>query len=555
MLIECIRTRDYIEEHKSSLSSLQSITSKLNKLSFELKDIDISLTENKSESKEVNLNENIELQLLKDQMNTISKEYSSYDIGNRLILEQSLNYNTSIDKYDFIYYKPIARHDSGGFTNIIIITALNDTLYFHDIYMNRIFDIKLNYSIGDVITFKQIDETDFYILNKNRTIISKYTLTSQKYENKLKNNSIKNITIRTFKESKYNENNDNRIYDLSYNYLASLQKIYFDIVLKEQFSLFNYTNSSDININDTIDVITPVLTKGSKSINIITYNRHLYKIKAINFDIINHLILPNDISNHQAYNSLPIVFMNFYSFISLDNNIIIHSFNKEIAVECKIVSMRPFTINNYYFDSVYHILFVIGDEGNLYYSFPNIFGHHRTKCDIHFLFKINLKFKEKYQINMLRKDLLISNEYNQYVVINFEEVEWNDSQSFKNFKINQVNLQKNEGHLLSQSKLIRTSMEHYLLIRSKDNEVLLYHIPNINGKIIGNEEIGFNFKVPVIFIALVVIFFVNYYKKKQGNNQSSEAFRGEIMKELKKYEGGGGGGPIKQRKDKGFKRD
>lgn len=548
ILLKYIKTKDFIEEHKSSLSLLHSITSKLNELSIAL----FQITSRKNNSNQTLFVENIELNVLKKEKQLIKKDIFSYDIANRLIMEQSLKYNSSIDKYEFLYYKPIAKHDSGAFTQILIITALNDTLYFNDVYMNQIFNLKLNYSIRELITFKQIDESDIYILNKNRTILSKYSFVSQKHENKVINDVIDKITIKTFKENKNNEDEDNKIYDLFYNYKSSLQKIAFNLVLRDHFSIYNNSNDSNRNINDTIEIITPILTKGLKTINIITQNRHLYKIKAITFEIIHHFVLDNNniLNQLNNLNPLPMLFMNFYSFISMNNSIFINSFDKSLSVECINHSMKSATINNYYFDSVYHLLFIIDEEGNLFYSFPNIFGHIKASCDVYFLFKLKITAVSKYQMNMLRKDLLISNEYNEYVFINFEEVEWNDAKSFNRFKIKQIQFPRSEGYLSSQSKIIKTSMEHYLMIRSSENEVLLYHIPNINGKLKGNEEIGFNFKVPVIFIALIVIFFVNYYKKKQGNNISSEAFRGEIMNELKKY-----GRGMKQKRDKEFKRE
>ena len=49
----------------------------------------------------------------------------------------------------------------------------------------------MNYSIGDIITFKTIDETDFYLLNKDRNQIQKFSIQLHKYINETSNNEQK----------------------------------------------------------------------------------------------------------------------------------------------------------------------------------------------------------------------------------------------------------------------------------------------------------------------------------------------------------------------------
>jgi hypothetical protein len=51
----------------------------------------------------------------------------------------------------------------------------------------------------------------------------------------------------------------------------------------------------------------------------------------------------------------------------------------------------------------------------------------------------------------------------------------------------------------------------------------------------GNEQIKFNFKIPVIIISLVVIFFYNYYKKKNEKDLfQQKKYKGEILEQLRK---------------------
>ena len=83
-------------------------------------------------------------------------------------------------------------------------------------------------------------------------------------------------------------------------------------------------------------------------------------------------------------------------------------------------------------------------------------------------------------------------------------------------------------------------MYNYMIMKENKNKLLLYYIPNVNSKIKGNEEISFNFKIPIIIVALVIIFFVNYIKKKNEKDEfEKRKLKNQVIEEIRKYGGSG----------------
>ena len=140
---------------------------------------------------------------------------------------------------------------------------------------------------------------------------------------------------------------------------------------------------------------------------------------------------------------------------------------------------------------------------------------------------------------MMRRDLIISNKADTLEFLNFEDIEWGNSETFNKVKRQIIHVDEIGVENEAELKLIKTSLEHFLMMKnSMSNKLLLYHIPNINSKIKGSEEVGFNFKIPIIFIALVIIFIVNYYKKKKNvKEEDSEFLKKQVLDELKRYGG------------------
>ena len=196
-------------------------------------------------------------------------------------------------------------------------------------------------------------------------------------------------------------------------------------------------------------------------------------------------------------------------------------------------------IESFYFDSTMHLLFILFSNRKIYYTFSNSYVHQSKQCKVNYLTNINIKSTKGFYIKMMRRDLIISNKADTLEFLNFEDIEWGNSDTFNKVKRQTIHMDEISIENEAEPKLIKTSLEHFLMMKnSNSNKILLYHIPNINSKIKGSEEVGFNFKIPIIFIALIIIFIVNYYKKKKSvKEEDSEFLKKQVLDELKRYGG------------------
>lgn len=509
---------NFTNSQHSTLNIIKSSGSKLDSFYFE--------NENSFFSKsDRTLNNNIDIhKLYEDKLLLTKEEKNSYDIANRFILEHEYKFNNSdsISHYEFMYSKSIAKYDNGFFSNILIISSINDTLFFSDLYSNTLFSYKMNYSIGDIITFKTIDETDFYLLNKDRNQIQKISIQLHKYINETSNNGDK-ITIRTFQE--INGKKENMIYDLYYNYNKTLSQIKFEINEREIFNLKE---------NETILNINPVITKGTKTLNIFTSKHIAYRLKNDDLSIksVEKFNIPKEDKDILFFN-------NYISYKTNETSMgIFHLSNSTSPLsQCEIEENSE--IESFYFDSTMHLLFILFSNGKIYYTFSNSYVHQSKQCKVNYLTNINIKSTKGFYIKMMRRDLIISNKADTLEFLNFEDIEWGNSDTFNKVKRQTIHMDEISIENEAEPKLIKTSLEHFLMMKnSNSNKILLYHIPNINSKIKGSEEVGFNFKIPIIFIALIIIFIVNYYKKKKSvKEEDSEFLKKQVLDELKRYGG------------------
>ena len=505
----------------SQHSTLNIIKSSLSKLDSFYLDNEQSFF-SKSDSP---FNNNIDIhKLYEDKLLFNKEEKTSYDIANRFILEHEykFNHSDSISHYEFMYSKSIAKYDNGFFSNILLISSVNDTLFFSDLYSNTLFSYKMNYTIGDIITFKTIDETDFYLLNKERNQIQKISIQLHKYINQTSDNGDK-ITIRTFQE--INGKKENMIYDLYYNYNKTLSQIKFELNEKEIFNLKE---------NETILNINPVITKGTKTLNVFTSKHIAYRLKNDDLSIksVEKFTIPKEDKDILFFN-------NYISYKTNETSMgIFHLSNSTSPLsQCEIEENSE--IESYFFDSTMHLLFILFSNGKIYYTFSNSYVHQSKQCKVNYLTTISIKSTKGFYIKMMRRDLIISNKADTLEFLNFEDIEWGNSETFNKVKRQIIHVDEIGVDNEAELKLIKTSLEHFLMMKnSMSNKLLLYHIPNINSKIKGNEEVGFNFKIPIIFIALVIIFIVNYYKKKKNvKEEDSEFLKKQVLDELKRYGG------------------
>lgn len=460
----------------------------------------------------------------------LSKPPNKNDIAHRFISEHEYFFdNNQITNYEFIYYKSIAKYDNGFFSNILVLCSVNDTIYLSDMHSNILFKHKVGYIIGKILTYKIIDENVFYLTNKEENLIEKYIIDLHKYlhSNITDENSdiVKdNITIRTFKEK--NGQKDNLLYNIYYNYPKMLKESEFSVVKGKNFT-FNTTN-------ETIKSINPVITKGKKTINVLSSRGIAYRLYHDSLDILSNETFPINENN-----TTNIFYNNYISIISKDRKGEVYHIGNSTHVIKECFLNENSEILSYFFDSTIHILFVLLSNGKIYYLFGNSFNQHESTCNFVYFTSTSLINKNGYYLTMLRRDLIISNKSEFLEFINFEEVEWTNYDTYSKIHRETVKMDNIDSNNNEIPKIIKTSLEHYLIIKNnKKNSLLLFHIPNISSKVKGKNDIVFNFKIPIIFIALFVIFIANYYKKKKNaQNKEDEHLKKEVLDELKRYGG------------------
>jgi hypothetical protein len=152
-------------------------------------------------------------------------------------------------------------------------------------------------------------------------------------------------------------------------------------------------------------------------------------------------------------------------------------------------------------------------------------------------------------MTLLRRDLMIANSKdNTIYFINLEDIEFGNENKkeiiyrsvnldqFKN-KFDFVDFKHNVNfkceNCVNKIDILKCHSGYNILMRRNDKEILLFTVANVVGKLKGKEEIGFNFKIPIIFVALVIIFLYHYFKNRI-NPGNPEEYSEEVMRELKK---------------------
>lgn len=82
---------------------------------------------------------------------------SEYDFNNRIILKNVFTTQEEIISYEILNYRAIAKHDSGFFTNHIIIITFKNRIEFYDIYQSLIGVLTFDFDISNVYIFKNND--------------------------------------------------------------------------------------------------------------------------------------------------------------------------------------------------------------------------------------------------------------------------------------------------------------------------------------------------------------------------------------------------------------
>jgi hypothetical protein len=139
-------------------------------------------------------------------------------------------------------------------------------------------------------------------------------------------------------------------------------------------------------------------------------------------------------------------------------------------------------------------------------------------------------------MEIIRKDLLIFNQ-NEVFCFDLEKIESADDFTEDKFAQKIVSLSKSDSHPKIQKISIgKYPYGHCFLSNTQYNTISQYDLIYPTAKLKGKEEFNWNFKVPLIFIALIILFFYHYFKnKKSAEVENMGKSKEDIFEELKKY--------------------
>jgi hypothetical protein len=295
-------------------------------------------------------------------------------------------------------------------------------------------------------------------------------------------------------------------YDFSLNYKNSLEKFNWNIEYLEVYKS-----------NFTIDNIKPYVYKGAKvlfissgnNITVLNDNLNLSNMNIdVGFDISHGFFL---INKNYGY--------------MIDKNIKVSSFEHNEIHECKLEKNLTSPIAKFIYDSYNHFVYAILENGNL--VLINLFQD--DQCVITRKYDIGLKIEtiDDIKLEIIRKDFIIKYR-NILYFIEITDIE-------NNFYFKKIEIEDNCNNKGIYDKMItlKTLPNNYYLLFKNCDSLLLYEIVSVSSKIKGSEDYSFNFKIPVLFIAIIVIFLYQFYKKRINNTAEKENIKEDLLNKIK----------------------
>jgi hypothetical protein len=177
-------------------------------------------------------------------------------------------------------------------------------------------------------------------------------------------------------------------------------------------------------------------------------------------------------------------------------------------------------------------------------------------------------------INMeiIRSDLLINfNQLGKILIINLDKFEDHIEENYFEFRIkntnnfaienenlNILNLEntdkkpsehrrndtKREGNfncfnsrnqrMAPEIPFSKNTFSNFILIQNCENPniIMIYEIFNPHSKLVGGDYSFLNFKIPIIFVAMIIIFFYHFFKKRNELNGETPGMKKEVFKYL-----------------------
>ena len=480
---------------------------------------------NKENNQSINSFENEVIKYYYENINK-NKKNSNLNYNNRIILTSNYTYNSTFSDFNFFNYKSFSKLENGRFLNILILTSINNSLIFSDLYSNILYIYNTSFQIGKIVSFLIKEENELYLIDSSFTKIYKFKINFYKIlidTNKEENNIKEKIKVETYLESYQNGLEPRDIYNLTYNYKSNIKKITYNIIKENvSFSL----NESD----DKIENIKPIIYKGLKNLMMITKKGNIYKL---NNNLL--IIFQKNININNVIS--PYFFSSFFSYLNKEKNIVNINLNYNISIDITKCKVNNEEIIYYVYESSLHVLFALTRSNKIYYAIPSLYSSNYHSCEFYFLTNIQIENTQKMYIKVLRRTLMIINLKYEIEIIDVSNFDWDNPEEINQFHFEKefIKLELNENKKLNFPKIIKNLNEYYMIVQESDKNFLFYYIPSLNNKMKGNEQIKFNFKIPVIIISLVVIFFYNYYKKKNEKDLfQQKKYKGEILEQLRK---------------------
>ena len=478
-------------------------------------------------------------ELFEDEYNYMKKEskikLKDDSLYQRLIPETLFEYEKKISCYNIITIKAMAKDDTGNFVYSLLLICQNDSIIISDLLGNIYSIYNTNYTIDDIITFKQNDFNFFYILSNNYTKIIKCILSYNIYSN---NNSTNQnylndiIEVKTFSEDEKRENIESFTYELFDIYKQNINSKKLEIYEEKNIN-FTLNKSDEYIIN-----INPITIKGTNYLMIITNKYSVYKLNYNNLNIIYYSELESNYIKNVSTSLSPIS-MNFYYVLFNKSEkgytIIKYDNNSAILGKCNLfLDNTTEKIDNYFFEEKSKTIYIISSLNKVYLSIPIFIASsdsniNKNSCKTILLCELDKitdnNINNNYDITLLNKKLMVTKDGINYEVVDITKVGEVDNENKLQSKFFELNKYINKKNNFS-SLVMKDNKKYLFLKQVSDKALILFIFYDKNAKIYTSEAPTFNFKVPIILVAFAVILVWNYIKgKSEGTGVDINKFK------------------------------
>ena len=478
-------------------------------------------------------------ELFEDEYNYMKKEskikLKDDSLYQRLIPETLFEYEKKISCYNIITIKAMAKDDTGNFIYSLLLICQNDNIIISDLLGNIYSIYNTNYTIDDIITFKQNDFNFFYILSNNYTKITKCILSYNIYSN---NNSTNQnylndiIEVKTFSEDEKRENIESFTYELFDIYKQNINSKKLEIYEEKNIN-FTLNKSDEYIIN-----INPITIKGTNYLMIITNKYSVYKLNYNNLNIIYYSELESNYIKNVSTSLSPIS-MNFYYVLFNKSEkgytIIKYDNNSTILGKCNLfLDNTTEKIDNYFFEEKSKTIYIISSLNKVYLSIPIFIASsdsniNKNSCKTILLCELDKitdnNINNNYDITLLNKKLMVTKDGINYEVVDITKVGEVDNENKLQSKFFELNKYIYKKDIFS-SLVMKDNKKYLFLKQVSDKALILFIFYDKSAKIYTSEAPTFNFKVPIILVAFAVILVWNYIKgKSEGTGVDINKFK------------------------------